>query len=150
MLEGNTLLTRFLITSDVSDRGVRRDKDDDDPAADVSDSDDNNDDVAADTADDDPDDDANVSVGFDDDGDSANEDAVTPVVDVASDDAAADDPDADPTAGFDDDGDRVDKYTDAPACNTAADDKCDGDDGNGEGRINDKGDCDSDCNRAEC
>ena len=114
MFERNTLLTRFLITSDIDDRGVCRDKDDDDPAADVSDNDDNNDDTAADTAADDPDDDANVSVGFDDDGDN------------------------------------VDKYTNAPACNTAADDKCDGDDGNGEGRINDKGDCDSDCNRAEC
>ena len=42
-LERNTLLTRFLITSDVDDRRFRRDGDDDDPAADVSDDDNNND-----------------------------------------------------------------------------------------------------------
>ena len=37
-----------------------------------------------------------------------------------------------------------------PADNTAADGECDEDDGNGEGKIDGKGDCDSDCNRAEC
>ena len=143
------MLTRFIITSNVDDWGVCRD---DDLPADVFDNDDNNDDAVADTADDDtaaddPDNDANVSVGFDGDGDSADEDADTPAVDIASDDAADDDPDADVTAGFDDDGDSVNKYTDAPTGNTAADG--DGDDGNDEGKINDKGDCDSDCNRAE-
>ena len=154
-LQRNTLLTRFL-TSNLGDWGVRRDGDDDDPAADVSDNDDNNDDAtAADPSDDDtgagdPDDDANVSIGFDDDGDGADEDADAPAVDIAFDDAADDDPDADITAGFDDEGDSVDKYTDAPADNTAADCECDGDDGNGEGKIDGKGDCDSDYNRAEC
>ena len=42
-VERNTLLTRFLITSNIDDGGVRTDGDDDDPAADVSDDDDNND-----------------------------------------------------------------------------------------------------------
>ena len=79
----NSLLTRFLITSDVDDRGVLRDGDDDDPAADVSDDDSNN-----------------------------------------------------------------DEDTDVLAGNTAADGECDECDGNGE--INAKGDCDIDCNRAEC
>ena len=37
-----------------------------------------------------------------------------------------------------------------PAGNAAADDEYDGYDGNGEGKINDKGDCDIDCNKAEC
>ena len=82
-LERNTLLTRFLITSDVDDRRVRRDGDNDDPAADVSDDDNNN-----------------------------------------------------------------DEDTDVLAGNTAADGECDEGDGNGE--INAKGDCDIDCNRAEC
>ena len=81
--ERNTFLTRFLITSDVDDIGVRRDGDDDDPAADVSNGDDNN-----------------------------------------------------------------DEDTDALAGNTAADGECD--EGDGNGKINVKGDCDIDCNRAEC
>ena len=59
------------------------------------------------------------------------------------------DTDADLVAGFDDNGDSADEYTDAPAGNTAADGACDGDDSNGEGKTNDKGDCDIDCNRAE-
>ena len=82
-LKRNTLLTRFLITSNVDDRGVRRDGDDNDPAADVSDGDDSN-----------------------------------------------------------------DEDTDALAGITAADDECD--EGDGNGKINAKGDCDIDCNRAEC
>ena len=82
-LKRNTLLTRFLITSNVDDRGVRRDGDDNDPAADVSDGDDSN-----------------------------------------------------------------DEDTDALAGITAADGECD--EGDGNGKINAKGDCDIDCNRAEC
>ena len=82
-LERNTLLTRFLITSNVDDRGVRRDGDDNDPAADVSDGDDSN-----------------------------------------------------------------DEDTDALAGITAADGECD--EGDGNCKINAKGDCDIDCNRAEC
>ena len=42
-VERNTLLTKFLITSNVDDGGVRTDGDHDGPAADVSDDDDNND-----------------------------------------------------------------------------------------------------------
>ena len=117
--------TKFLTTSNVNDRGVRRVGDGDDPVAGVSD---------------------------DDDDDDNNDAADAPAVDIASDDAAADDPgaDVDLAAGFDDDSDNADEYTDAPAGNSAADGECDGDDGNGEGKINDIGDCDIDCNRAEC
>lgn len=106
---------RFLTTSSVNDRGVRRDGDGDDLVADVSDDDDSNNDAA---------------------------DALA--VDIAVDDP---DTDADLVAGFDDNGDSADEYTDAPAGNTAADGECDGDDSNGEGNTNDKGDCDIDCNR---
>ena len=116
-LERNIFPTRFLTTSSVNDRGVRRDGDGDDLVADVSDDDDSNNDAA---------------------------DALA--VDIAADDP---DTDADLAAGFDDDGDSADEYTDAPASNTAADGECDGDDSNGEGKTNDKGDCDIDCNRAE-
>ena len=77
-LERNTLLTQFLITSNVDDRGVRRNGDDDDPAADVSDDNDNNDDDAG----------ADIAAGFDNDGDNADEDADAPAVDVASNDVA--------------------------------------------------------------
>ena len=104
-LERNTLPTRFLITSNVDGRGVLRDGDDDDPAANVFNDDDNNDDegdaAAIDTASDDASDDntdADVAVGFDDDGDSADEDADAPDVDIASDDAVNDGPDADADA----------------------------------------------------
>ena len=116
-LERNVFPTRFLTTSSVNDRGVRRDGDGDDLVADVSDDDDSNNDAA---------------------------DALA--VDIAADDP---DTDADLAAGFDDDGDSADEYTDAPAGNTAVDGACDGDDSNGEGKTNDKGDCDIDCNRAE-
>ena len=120
-LERNIFPTRFLTTSSVIDRGVRRDRDGDDLVADVS-----------------------------DDHDSNNGAADALAVDIASDNAADDpDTDADLAAGFDDDSDSADEYTDAPAGNTAADGECDGDDSNGEGKTNDKGDCDIDCNRAE-
>ena len=158
-LERNTLPTRFLITPNVDDRGVRRDGDDDDTSIDVSDDDNSNDDSAAavntacdDAANDNPN--ADVAVGFDDDGDSADDDADALAVDIASDDAVDDDPeadaDADVAAGFDDDSNSVDRHADASAGNIAADGECDEDDSNGEGEINDKGDCDIDCNKAEC
>ena len=116
-LERNIFPTRFLTTSIVNGRGVRRDGDGDDLVADVSDDDDSNNDAAD-----------------------------APAVDIAADDP---DTDADLAAGFDDDSDSADEYTDAPAGNTAAVGECDGDDSNGEGKTNDKGDCDIDCNRAE-
>ena len=158
-LERNTLPTRFLITPNVDDKGVRRDGDDDDTAIDVSDDDNSNDDSAAavntacdDAANDNPN--ADVAVGFDDDGDSAEDDADALAVDIASDDAVDDDPEADADAdvatGFDDDSNSVDGDADTSAGNVAADDECDEDDSNGEGEIIDKGDCDIDCNKAEC
>ena len=141
-LDRNTLLTRFLISSNVDDKGVWRDGEDDNDAANA---------AAADDSD--PDVDPNVAVGFDDDRDGADEVANTPAGNTAADDAAGDDPDADPdadvAAGFDD-GESADVDDDAPAGNIAADDECGEDDGNGEGEINDKGDCNVDCNRAEC
>ena len=65
------MLTRLLIISNVDDRGVRRDGDDDDPAADVSNDDGNNGDdadAATDAASDDvADDNRDVAFDFDDD-----------------------------------------------------------------------------------
>ena len=173
-LERNTLLTRFLISSNFDDRGVCADGEDD---------------IAADDAADDPDADANanVAVGFDDDGDSADEDVDATADNTANDDAATDDDaddDPDVAVGFDDDDDDVDEDTDAPTGSTVADDAaaddsdadpvvnadvavgfdddrdtvdevadawcgCDEDDGNGEGEINDRGDCNVDCSRTE-
>ena len=95
-----------------------------------------------------------VAVGFDDDGDSADDDSDALAVDIASDDALDDDPeadaDADVAAGFDGDSNSFDGDADASAGIIAADGECDEDDSNGEGEINDKGDCDIDCNKAEC
>ena len=56
--------------------------------------------------------------------------------------------DDDPAADFSNGDDNNDEDTDALAGNTAADGECD--EGDGNGKINVKGDCDIDCNRAEC
>lgn len=53
--------------------------------------------------------------------------------------------DDDPAADFSNGDDNNDEDTDALAGNTAADGECD--EGDGNGKINVKGDCDIDCNR---
>ena len=132
-LDRNTLLTRFLISSNVHDRGICGDGEYDNDLAN-----------AAAANDPDADVDANVAVGFGANCDGADEVANTPAGNNAADNG--DDPDVDPdvdvAAGFDDDGKSADVDADAPASNITADDGCDEDDGNGEGEIND-------CNRAE-
>ena len=134
-LDRNTLLTRFLISSNVHDGGVCGDGEYDN-------------DIANAAAANDPDAgvDANVAVGFGANCDGADEVANAPAGNNAADNVAGDDPNVDPdvdvAAGSDDDGKSADVDADAPASNITADDECDEDDGNGEGEIND-------CNRAE-